>query len=372
MKLDKLSLINFRNYKREVFSPHPEVNFIRGENAQGKTNLLEAIYFLSSGKSFRTSKDSLLIHWGEPSSAIIASLFNPYGGGTLKASLKRKDEFLIKSFRFNESPVKNFSSLIKISSAVFFSSKNIELLTGLPRVRRNFLDFLIARSSPAFLPDLVKYRRILKERNALLARGYFSKSLLEAYTERFLALGSLIIKKRLDFLIEFSAAFSDLVNLVFQMSPAPAIKYVSSLGLKNNFLSLEDIKGNFCQKLHGLRREEESYKISLAGPHRDDIEFLLNNKDMRYFSSFGEQLSVALTCKICEALMLAKKNGAKPLLLLDDCFFPLDSSRFSSVWNLLKDKGQIFFASTSIPKSLQKEGASFFKITRGGILKENA
>lgn len=372
MKILELCLKNFRNYKSAKIFPHSEINLVVGPNAQGKTNLLEAISFLGSGRSPRTSKDSQLINWEENSSTIYAKIDKLSCENILRVFLKKNETGLDKTFYFNEAGIKKISDLFKISNIVFFSPQNIDLVCGPPKNRRNFLDSLIAKKDPSYLNFLFNYRYFLREKNSLLANSMPNQPLLETYTEKLIKSGSLIIKKRLEFLKEFSSDLALSINSSLLLSRVPEIKYISSIGLGAQDSSLEEIKNKFFQKNYQLKRAELFYKISLAGPHKDDILFLLNDKDMRCYSSFGEQLGMSLACRACETLILSKENKTKTILLLDDCFSSLDEKSSLALWSLLRDKGQVFFASTAVPYFLKNESWKRFKIKEGTILEENA
>jgi DNA replication and repair protein RecF len=244
----------------------------------------------------------------------------------------------------------------------------MDLVAGTPEKRRKFMDLLISRINPGYLYNILNYHKVLKEKNRILFSKKQDRILIDTFNEQLVNIGSVIIKKRLDFLQEFSSLLEKLLGAIFGINKNIGLKYLSSVNIGNKDISLEYISEKFRNKIKKLAEAEFLYKKTLTGPHRDDVLFLLNNGNVRYFASSGEQLAFGLSSRLCEAIILSKDKDNPPLLILDDCLSFLDEKKQLAFWDLIRNKGQIIFASTKIPSFLSENENFSFRIDNGEIV----
>lgn len=327
MRLKKLKLTNYRNCKDLDLDVNKSKVLIIGKNAQGKTNILESIYFLSALKSQRTSNTTELINFEADSFKINAQIVKSDTDIDLMFSYNRDK---VREIRVNsvKSTIKDFKSVLK---TVLFSTVDLLLLRGSPQNRRDWLDRAISQIYPAYDTRLSKYEKIRIQKNNFLKdcakTGNYNNALFEVYNEQLSVAGSNIIYIRKKFLKEIEK-IAKAKHKIISDSEDLSIKYDSDfLGLNNETEEIEDIQEAFLEALDNRKLEEFRRCQACMGPHRDDVVFFINNQEATKFASQGQQRTIVLSLKLSELDIITEKTGEEPILLLDDVLAELDDLR---------------------------------------------
>lgn len=326
MILTHLTLANVRNYASLEFSPQPGLNVFVGPNAQGKSNLLEAIALLGTGKSFRTARESEIVRSGMPSAALSGDALVSAGSVRLACSLNLGATGLRKVYAVNGSGVRYASYLGKLR-VVTFVPAHLGLISGPPAARRSLVNGALAQESPAYFAALAKYQKFLQQKNALL-RGSIAldEALLATYDERLVETGtSLMLARR-----GFVAALDERARAVYRSWVGDCdgpfeIGYAPDVPL--DVPTVDGVAAGFAARLACKRSAEVARRTSLVGPHRDDIVFRLGGIALAAFGSQGQQRTAVLALKVAEYGVLEARAGEAPLLLLDDVLSELDPER---------------------------------------------
>ena len=345
----------------------PSLNLFVGQNAQGKTNILESVYFLGTGTSHRTSRDQDLVLWG-------ANYF------FLKASLsKRNRETTIsvgyngakKEIKVDNNPVDR-GELMGYLNVVIFSPEDLQMVKGSPAIRRRFLNIEISQVNPYYFHNLQKYNQVLQQRNTLLKEIRERKKkpdLLFIWDEQLVDLGSRIIKKRLEVIEKLDILARLVHRKITDGRENLVLGYESSLTGLTPKLSREEIQALFFEQLAKVQEQEMRRGVSLLGPHRDDLALAVNEINVRQFGSQGQQRTTALALKIAELEFMKSEMGEYPILLLDDVFSELDTSRKSHLLDVIKDKIQTFITSTDLDSIAEIQGRHhLYTIENGQVL----
>ncbi|MDX1950741.1 MAG: DNA replication/repair protein RecF [Verrucomicrobiota bacterium] len=333
MHLSQLRLRDFRNYARLDARFTPGLHLFLGNNAQGKTNILEAIYLLATLRSFRGAGGAQMIRHGE------AGYF--VAGHVLAQSEHEIKLFWSKNKRklsLNERPVRKLSEFFGIFRGVVFCSEDINLIKGPSAARRRFLDFVLSQTVSGYLSLLQRYTHALRSRNSLLKQRTIDHATLESYTAELVAAGTSIIKERRKML----PGFVPLVSRAYQRISGDAELFELSYA--------PSIKADFAQTLAQSKAREQALRTTLVGPHRDDLQMNLNGKPASHFSSEGQKRSIAIALKMAQAEYFAFVHGTPPTLLIDDVMGELDVRRRAAFLPLLRgvhsSHGQAFMTCT--------------------------
>ena len=330
MKINSVKLTNFRNYTDSIIQFSDGVNFILGKNAQGKTNILESIYLCAISKSPRTTKEKQMINMNAEWSKVLLD-FNTIGGTkNIEIILSNSNKKIIK---VNNIPIVKLTQLIGELNVVYFSPNELKLVQEAPEDRRRFLDISISQFDKQYLFDLIRYNKILKQRNCVLKSNISNQNKIEQlkiWTPQLILTAEKIIKKRILF-VENLKKYSKLIHNSIISGENLDISY--SFDEKENISIFDELNNQFNLNL----QKELEKQYTIVGPHRDDIIFKINNQDCRYFASQGQQRTVALILKL--ALMEIIKDEVKeyPVLLLDDVLSELDNTRQSRLLNIVKN-----------------------------------
>ncbi len=365
MKILEMKTNNYRNLKGNTLAFSEGINFICGENAQGKTNIIEALWMFTGTRSFRGVKDEFLVGFEETNAGLDGRFFLE----------NREQEISVyfadgKRAAFLNGIRQNYpTNIIGKFRAVLFSPMQLSLIKGAPETRRKFLDAAICQLKPTYTALLIRYNQILRHRNALLKRVLQKKERVEAlsvWDDKLTASGSLIIKQRLEYLSFLKEHAQKIYEEISNNKETLESTYSSSLLKKDNN---ETIAQTLKTKLEKTRENDIKTGTTSAGPHKDDLVFSLDGKSTKLFGSQGQQRSFALALKLAEAAMLEEKTGDAPVVLLDDVMSELDLSRQNYLLNKIKN-WQVFITSCdeSLAKNI-KEG-KIFKVEQGKIIKE--
>ncbi len=365
MKVIALKFENYRNLKDNIITPCDGVNMIYGDNAQGKTNLLEALWLFCGGHSFRSSKDNEVIQWNKEFAKLEMRFLGQEREQTAKILFKGNK----KQVQINGVKKESAAALIERYCAVVFSPEHLNLIKRGPLERRKFIDSAICREKLKNAVILSKYNKILNQRNSLLKDIYRRPSLedtLEIWDEPLIKNGVLLIKSRIEYVNFLSNRASFYHNGISKGSEELKISYISSCGINEND-SEEEIFYKLKNKIINNRKEDIKTGFTNFGPHRDDIEIVINGKNAKSFASQGQQRSAVLSLKLAEASVLKEKMGEEPVILLDDVLSELDSKRQNFLINELNDC-QVFITCCEKSNREQLKEGKVFYLSNGEVI----
>jgi len=347
MHIERLELTNYRNYESLSLNFSPTINVLIGENAQGKTNIMESIYVLSMAKSHRTSNDKELIRWTEDYGKIKGDVQKKYGHLPLELTLSKKG----KKARVNHLEQKRLSDYIGQLNVVMFAPEDLHLVKGSPQVRRRFLDMEIGQISPTYLHDLLTFQKLLKQRNHLLKMNQGKSSLndvmFDVYTDQYIQAAVSVIRKRFQFM-ELLQKWAEPIHLgISRGLEKLEVRYNPVSGLEQQ-ATFEQMSDHLRQKMQAGKAQELARGVTLTGPHRDDLQFFVNGYDVQTYGSQGQQRTTALSLKLAEIELIKQEVGESPVLLLDDVLSELDDYRQSHLLNTIQGEVQTFVTTTSV------------------------
>ncbi|WP_199426102.1 DNA replication/repair protein RecF [Thermaerobacillus caldiproteolyticus] len=368
MFLTHLSLKNYRNYKQEDIEFTNNINVILGENAQGKTNMMEAIYVLAMAKSHRTTNDKELIRWDEEYAKIEGRAIKRNGPLSLELIISKKG----KKAKSNHIEQQKLSQYIGQINVVMFAPEDLHLVKGSPQVRRRFIDMEIGQVSPVYMHDLSQYQKILQQRNHYLkllqTKQQHDETVLDILTQQLIELAAKITLKRHEFLQLLQKWAEPIHYEISRGLEKLQIKYHPSVNVSEK-MELSRIIEAYSEKFVTIKEKEIDRGMTLAGPHRDDISFDVNEKDVQTFGSQGQQRTTALSIKLAEIELIFSEIGDYPILLLDDVLSELDDFRQTHLLDAIRQKVQTFVTTTSIDgieHDVIKE-ATIYKVSSGYI-----
>jgi DNA replication and repair protein RecF len=342
-----LSLRDFRNYQALSFRPTGRLNVLTGRNAQGKTNLLEAVGVLLTGRSFRTSRLAELPAWGAEAAVLAGDLAQREGSRTVRRTLRRLEDGAWQSA----------GDTVPWARVIVFGWQDLAILNGMPAARRTFIDGFAARLYPGHLPALLRYRQILARRNRLL-QGRSPDSRLAPWDEQLAVTGMELVDRR-------RRAVAALQTELARVYPALAgerhkveVAYRTALGEATEPAAL-------MAALERRRPDELRRGLTLVGPHRDDLSIELDGVDARAFGSRGQQRLLALALRLAEVLPVTEAAGTAPVVLLDDALSELDPGVRDNVLREVQSAEQVFLTS---PEPLAVSGAARWIVESGGIV----
>ena len=312
MHLLELKCQRFRCLQDITFSPDPGMNIIRGRNAQGKTSILEALLFLTTSKSHRTSSDVELARHGEDGFHLSAQIQRRDRGLTVEAGYWQG----VKRFKINGIPQTRLSDILGKANVVLFSPEDIDLVKGSATRRRLFVDMELSQVSPSYLGALQQYRQVLRQRNELLRAPRVDPSLLDVWDEQCVAHGRLLMDERAEFI-------RDLGERAQQSYAKIADSEVLEVAYQPNVHGSDELDA----VLRKTRETDIRRQMTTRGPHRDDVELLVGGRAARTFASQGQQRTAALAVKLAEASLLHARTGEHPILMLDEALGELDDHR---------------------------------------------
>lgn len=363
MYLSYLEARDFRNYAALRADPHPYLNIIRGRNAQGKSNFIEAVFYSLRGYSYRAARESELIRWNRDRAAVSGRFSSETRKMTVQAVIgPRGKNILLNGNRVSR------HELTEHTAVVLFTPGDLWLVKGSPRERRRFLDREIGVFERGYAADLPQYARALAQRNALLRReggGRAGRLEKELWTEQVCRYGARILSARLNLLRRY-------VPMVRGLFAAWAgeelnVRYQSSVAIGG--AGTEVLETALLAALADGREEERRYGRTAAGPHRDDLVFLIDGRDARRYASQGQQRALILALKLAQVEYWRRRVGLRPVVLLDDVLFELDAPRRKAVMHTLHDEAQVFLTvgDTGLRVSARHKS---FSVVNGNLAEE--
>lgn len=347
MYIEELALLNFRNYKELALSFEDKVNVIIGENAQGKTNLIESIFVLAMAKSHRTSNDRELIKWDAEYGKIKGKLQKRNTSLTLELMLSKKG----KRAKVNELEQSKLSQYIGEMNVVMFAPEDLNLVKGSPQVRRRFIDMELGQIAPVYLYELSQYQKVLIQRNHLLktmqGESKHNETMLDVFTIQLVEHGAKILLKRFEFLRMLQEWAAPIHNGISRGLEELRIAYKPSINVSDS-MDLSKIKEEYYDAFQTIKKRELFRGATLIGPHRDDLHFFVNDKNVQIYGSQGQQRTTALSLKLAEIELIHSEVHEYPILLLDDVLSELDDYRQSHLLNTIQGKVQTFVTTTSV------------------------
>lgn len=343
MRLRTLEITRFRNYYQQRFEPCTALNVIIGDNAQGKTNIIEAIYLACTGRSFRAKRDSEMIMWDEGYSQIRA-LFET-AGQELEVWIHLSEGQ--KKIQVNGSQSKGFP--FGWPGVVLFTPDDLNIIKGYPQIRRGFLDTEIGALNNQYSYTLNRYQRVLQQRNNLLKEareGRKDAASLATWNKQFSLYGSRIISIRLILLKKLNQTVTRIYRQLTEGNEETGFRYSSSIKIKKG-MEEQEIAALFGCFIKENEREEIQRGQSIIGPHRDDIIFLINEKEARTYGSQGQQRSLILALKLALLKMWYNETREYPILLLDDVLSELDNQRQRELMRIISSDTQTFISSSN-------------------------
>ena len=335
MYIKEIILENFRNYKYEKIELNENTNIIFGDNAQGKTNILEAIFMLGLGKSFRTNKDKELIKENEKNSKIEIKFVKNNRNEKIKLEITDKKRFYI-----NDIPVKKISEIVGKINIVLFSPEDIEILRNEPIKRRKFLNIMISQLRPMYIHLMSEYNKGLEQRNNYLKQIKYenkSKNNLEIWDEQLVKLGIKIYKYRKKFIEKTNKKIKEIHSKITNNKENIEIKYKTNIN-----------KDNYLKKLKENIEIDIQKGYTSVGIHRDDFEIIINGKNVAIYGSQGQQRSSIISLKLAEAEVIYDEIEEYPVILLDDFMSELDKKRIHGFINNIKNNQVIITCTEKI------------------------
>ncbi len=345
MYLKSLQVMNFRNYKHQELIFKPGVFIVQGANGQGKSNLLEAIYVLCFGKSYRTNRESDLIFWQSPYYYLKGLVYLEECLYQVEVGYETAKQR--KVFKTNGRAGRHLSSEL-LFPVVFFVPEDLELVRRGPEERRKYMDQEIGQGDPLYTGYLQRYKKALFQKNRLLKTCRPATpldSLLRPWNEQIVYFGSRLIQRRGTFVRTWNRLAGENFQRLFNHEPDLEIGYESLPGFSLSLKNIKKKKKIFWKELESVEDQERERGFSLAGPHKDDMIFLLNHRDARRFASHGQQRGIVIALKAAQ-IQYYKDMGKKPLFLLDDIFSELDEIRREKCYSLFEGAGQVFLTIT--------------------------
>ena len=334
MRLAQLRLRDFRNYTRLDANFDPGFHLLLGANAQGKTNILEAIYLMATLRSFRGIGSAQMVRHGEKGYFV---------GGTVVSQAEHQIKIYWsareRNLTLDGRAVHKLTDYLGVLRTVVFCTEDLQLVKGTARARRRFMDLLLSQTHPAYLPLLQRYTQALRSRNALLKQPMLDPEAIEGFSRELIAAGGEILQLRHE--------------LLPRLAPIAQRAYSRIAGSAAEELRLEylpSVKNDFAVELAQSRARERVYRSTLIGPHRDDLQLLIADRSAAQFSSEGQKRTLAIALKMAQAEYLMELHGVPPILLIDDIMGELDASRRAGFLPLLEQahqaRGQVFMTAT--------------------------
>lgn len=365
MILERLSILNYKNIEQAEINLSPKINCFLGSNGMGKTNLLDTIYYLSFCKSYINPIDSQNINHNADF-AVLQGWYQLEGKlEEFFCSLRRKQK---KQFKRNKKEYERLSDHIGLLPLVMVSPSDTDLISGGSDERRKFMDLFLSQFDKEYLHSLIRYNKALLQRNALLkADTIIDDTLLELWDDQLIAEGEIIFKKRKNFIKEFISIFQKFYDFICLSNEKVELKYESHFS-----------EGDFASLLKQRREKDKIIGYTTVGIHKDDLDMLMEGYSIKRVGSQGQNKTYVVALKLAQFDFLRKASSTTPILLLDDIFDKLDSSRVEQIITLVLDKdfGQIFITDTNrqhLDDILSRTASDYhlYEVEKGTVLQKN-
>lgn len=365
MILERLSILNYKNIEQAEINLSPKINCFLGSNGMGKTNLLDTIYYLSFCKSYINPIDSQNINHNADF-AVLQGWYQLEGKlEEFFCSLRRKQK---KQFKRNKKEYERLSDHIGLLPLVMVSPSDTDLISGGSDERRKFMDLFLSQFDKEYLHSLIRYNKALLQRNALLkADTIIDDTLLELWDDQLIAEGEIIFKKRKNFIKEFIPIFQKFYDFICLSNEKVELKYESHFS-----------EGDFGSLLKQRREKDKIIGYTTVGIHKDDLDMLMEGYSIKRVGSQGQNKTYVVALKLAQFDFLRKASSTTPILLLDDIFDKLDSSRVEQIITLVLDKdfGQIFITDTNrqhLDDILSRTASDYhlYEVEKGTVLQKN-
>ena len=353
-------MLNYRNYNVLDISLGPHVNVFMGDNAQGKTNILEGIYYCAFARSHRTSKDRELINWNADNALLSVMVGRERLDKRIDISILKDGK---KAIQINKIKIKKIGELFGNFNVVMFSPEDLKIIKDSPGVRRKFIDMELCQLNPKYYYNLVQYNKVLNERNSILRNRNINKDILDVYDMQLVEFGYNIIMDRLEYIEKLNKYSTKIHSDITSGKERIEFKYISTIK------DLENIRENFYSLLEKNRVRDCERGITSVGPHRDDFTVLINDIDTKSYGSQGQQRTAVLTIKFSSLKIIKELTGEHPVLLLDDVLSELDFSRKRYILSTIGDI-QTIITCTGIEDLYEylDDKSKVFKVRDGEIL----
>lgn len=357
MHLAHLRLRDFRNYARLDVDFAPGFHLLLGDNAQGKTNILEAIYLISTLRSFRGVGSAQMVRHGQKGYFIGSRIVSQDSHETKMFWSLRE-----RSLSLDGRPVRKLTDYLGVLRTVVFCTEDLLLIKGPGRARRRFMDLLLSQTSPGYLPLLQRYTQALRSRNALLKQASPDPIALDSFSHELVQTGEEIIRRRRDLVPKVSPLAQAAYSAIAQGTETLRLEYLPS------------VKTDFTVALAQSRQRERSYRSTVIGPHRDELQLLLHDHPAALYASEGQKRTLAIALKMAQAEYVNALHGTPALLLIDDVMGELDLKRRSGLLPLLERahqaRGQVFMTATEAnwPQELGREALQW-QVKEGSLRK---
>ena len=360
MFIKRLQMLNYRNYNVLDISLGPHVNVFMGDNAQGKTNILEGIYYCAFARSHRTSKDRELINWNSDNALLSVTVGRERLDKRIDISILKDGK---KAIQINKIKIKKIGELFGNFNVVMFSPEDLKIIKDSPGVRRKFIDMELCQLNPKYYYNLVQYNKVLNERNSILRNRNINKDILDVYDMQLVEFGYNIIIDRLEYIEKLNKYSAKIHSDITSGKERIEFRYISTIK------DLENIRENFYSLLEKNRVRDCERGITSVGPHRDDFNVLINDIDTKSYGSQGQQRTAVLTIKFSSLKIIKELTGEYPVLLLDDVLSELDFSRKRYVLSTIGDI-QTIITCTGIEDLYEylDDKSKVFKVKDGEIL----
>lgn len=367
MVIDKIELKHYRNIGQVELEPCETVNVFYGDNAQGKTNLIEAVWMFTGNSGFRSSKNQELIMFDQPFSELRLLFRDSEREQTGKIKISNKKEYF-----FNDVPYRKKSEIAGHFYCVVFSPADLDLADGSPKNRRRFLDTAIAQVKPQYLEYLDQYEKVLEQRNALLKDLYRFPDLrdtIDVWDLQLAKLGTILSIYRNDYTEKLDKCTKKIYDGISGGQESFQLRYASSVFQELGALRKyeEQHINDYYHALQEQLAQDMKHGFTSVGIHRDDLDIRINGISVRSFGSRGQLRSSVLTLKLAEAEILTKITGENPVILLDDVMSELDHGRQDYILNHVRQK-QVFITCCDVFNTIRMKSGKIFEIKNGTLL----
>lgn len=357
MFVESLDLKNFRNYESLSIKPDPGVNIFYGANAQGKTNILEALYLAGTTRSHRGSRDRDMIRMGQDEGHIRMNLDSNGNDYRIDVHLRKHKK---KGIAVNGIPLKRAGDLLELVSIVFFSPEDLNMIKNGPSERRKYLDYILCGTDKIYLQDLGRYNHCLMQRSHLLKDFRYETNKtgeLDVWDQQLAFYGERIIRKRDSFIRELQTITEEIHTHLTGGKEKLDLQYEPNVSADE-----------FAVRLQESRQKDLRFGMNTVGPHRDDLAICANDMDLRTYGSQGQQRTAALSLKLAEIQIYENTKGSRPILLLDDVLSELDRERQTYLLNIIKNT-QTFITCTGLDEFVLNhfEADHVFHVVQGGV-----